>query len=187
MDIAPAAMNIRHRSPKSPQVFHCCPACNSPDCRKHGSYVRKGFHSRTRAPVIRVVPRYRCLNSQCPRRTFSILPPGVLRYCRFLCPSLLSLKAARNNGISACRLALRWFTGRRVIAYAMSQLELMGCFADGLYRELADGAAAPQLPLTVKFLVAKIGYPALNWRWYCHRYPLRAVCRKDATQFDSFL
>src|SRR5512136_2285954 len=82
------------------------PACHYRDCRRFGFYTRKGFHLPNCAVAeIVEITRYLCLNPDCSLCTFSILPPGVMRYCRFFWTGLLSLKTAMEAGVSPKRLA----------------------------------------------------------------------------------
>jgi transposase-like protein len=100
--VTPAAMNI-HTCPI------CCPSCQLDQFRKHGCYTRKGFHSTEYGATVEVsVPRYRCLNPRCKRATFSILPAGVLRLCRFRWDDLLSVRQALAAGTSGRHLARVW-------------------------------------------------------------------------------
>jgi hypothetical protein len=50
--------------------------------------------------ILVIISRYRCLNPECPRRTFPVLPPLVLRYSRFFWPCLLALKMSLDQGLT---------------------------------------------------------------------------------------
>ena len=152
-----------------------CPRCFSGEYRPHGSYVRKGFHSRAGGTTILLrVRRYECLNPACTRRTFSILPPQVMRYCRFFWPDLLAVKQSLAVGISAYRLARYvWQVGQGVIARAAALLEQVRVWMTRLHRELSDGATPLGLGLMVKFATDTLGRVELVSRWYAHHYPRR--------------
>jgi hypothetical protein len=152
-----------------------CPGCHSRNHRKHGVYLRKGFHLRSRTISIPMaIQRYRCLNTECPRCTFSILPPMVLRYCRFFWPCLLAVRRALNNGATCYHLARYvWLVGHRVIRRASAQLSRMNLWVSSLYRELTDGSTVREVDSMVKIIINKIGPIELTNRWYHHRYPLR--------------
>jgi hypothetical protein len=171
----PPTMNITYcplRCATDREVWVRCPWCRSERCHRHGCYARKGFHLRNRAVSIPlVVPRYRCCNPQCPCRTFSLLPPMVLRYCRFFWPCLCTLRKELSRGLSAYHLARHvWHVGRGVIVRAAALLERLGPWVASLHRELTDGKADRELPLMVKVISGKLGPVALLWRWYRHRY-----------------
>lgn len=152
-----------------------CPACHSTFYRSHSSYTRKGFHRGDKAEVIEIpVPRYLCLNEDCPRCTFSVLPPMVLRYCRFFWPSLLALKQALASGSTHYHLAQHvWHVGRRVIVRAAALLDQLDTWCGQLYREVTDGVPACELGFMVKIVTRKLGRIELIDRWYRHRYPRR--------------
>ena len=107
-----------------------CPRCKTRQLCKHGTYQRKGFHVRGRImSVTRTVKRYRCKNPLCSCCTFSVLPSGTLRYCRFSCSGLLALKEALRSGASPYHLARHvWHVGREVITRAGAQLERLTSF-----------------------------------------------------------
>jgi len=114
------------------------------------------------------------VNPQCRRCTFSVLPPLVLRYCRFLWPDLLAVKDALDAGTSAYRLARTvWHVGRRVIVRAAVLLTHMGWWVEALHREMRDGRPARALRSMVKRVACRLGRGELTDRWYRHRYPLR--------------
>jgi hypothetical protein len=156
-----------------------CPHCRRSFCRRHSCYIRKGFHRRNEATVILIrVPRYRCLNEECPHRTFSILPPLVLRYTRFFWPDLVAIQKARALGTPLFCLAKVFNVGRRVIAGAEAVLGQLSVWIGQLYREVTDGAHQGALLFMVKSIIRKLGYTELLDRWYCHRYPARFRCKK---------
>lgn len=170
--MTPAAMNI-HTCPI------CCPACHQDRFRKHGCYTRKGFHSTEYGATVEVsVPRYRCLNPRCKRATFSILPAGVLRLCRFRWRDLLSVRHALAAGTSGRYLARMWHVGAAVIYRLQAELAAMGSWIATQHREVTDSAPERAFTAMVKGVFGTIGRLELLQRWYYHRYPKRALCRK---------
>jgi len=155
------------------QIF--CPRCHCYQLHKHGCYSRKGFHAPNHAASNEVrVPRYRCLNPDCPLCTFSVLPPKVLRYCRFFWPCLVSIKLALDSGSTRYHLAhhvrhVSW----AIIGRAAALLNSMESWANGLHQEITNGWPACRFELMMKTITAKLGCNELNWRWYRHRYPRR--------------
>jgi hypothetical protein len=171
----------------SEAIGDVCPFCRWNNCPRHGSYRRKGFHSPVRGTTFDIaVPRFRCCNPECPHSTFSVLPPLVLRYCRFFWPCLISVAICLGQGRGARELAQRWLVGKDVIVRAHGLLERLRTWVGGLFRELSDGAAIRGLKTMVTFLTAEIGRDELNHRWYQHRYPRRFfLTRKENTQFTD--
>lgn len=170
--MTPAAMNI-HTCPI------CCPSCQLDQFRKHGCYTRKGFHSTEYGATVEVsVPRYRCLNPRCKRATFSILPAGVLRLCRFRWNDLLSVRQALAAGTSGRHLARVWHVGAAVIYRAQAELATMRAWIAPQHQELTNGKPARAFATMVMRVIGKIGRLELLRRWYCHRYPQRAFCHK---------
>ncbi len=156
-----------------------CPKCGHSMYRRHGCYVRKGFHAPKGcvAPLVKVC-RYRCLNPACPRRTFSILPHNVIRYCRFFWPYLLALLTQLTSGKSSYYLARYvWDCARAVIVRAATLLGDMQQWVEQLCRELTDGEAVRGFEQSVKIIIARIGRHELNERWYLRRYA-RGACRQ---------
>jgi hypothetical protein len=149
-----------------------CPGCHSRHYRKHGSYSRKGFHLRDHsfsAPI--TIQRYRCRNKDCPRCTFSVLPPMVLRYCRFFWPCLLFV--LRTSSIERSPLSSAWNVSRGVARRAAAVLTAITSWVSELYQEVTDGGAGADLERMVKIIIRKIGRVELSNRWYRHHYPLR--------------
>ena len=174
-DKPPAAMNIPNCPARRANGLVSCPGCHLCQCRKHGFYLRKGFHAKNGAVAIPVwIPRYRCLNPECPRCTFSILPPMVMRYCRFFWPCLLTLSGNLDAGVSPSHLSEQvWHVGRGVILRAAALMDRLGPWVERLHREITDGKPMRRLELMVKIIAAKLGRPELVERWYRHRYPSR--------------
>ena len=152
-----------------------CPRCHCYRFNKHGCYMRKGFHSPENGAVSEVrVQRYRCLNRDCPLCTFSVLPPMILRYCRFFWPHLLSIKLALDSGSTRYYLACHeWHVSWAIIGRAAALLNRMESWVKGLHQEITDGRPARRFELMVKIITVKLGALELNWRWYRHRYPRR--------------
>lgn len=149
-----------------------CPGCHSSRYRKHGGYFRKGFHVSGRTIAVPItIPRYRCLNKECSRCTFSVLPPMVLRYCRFFWPCLLFV--LRTSIIERAPLSAAWNVSRGVAHRTAAVLTAITSWVSGLYREVTDGCAGTNLGRMVKTIVHKIGRVELSNRWYRHRYPRR--------------
>ena len=167
--MTPAAMNI-HKCPPT------CPSCHACCTRKHGQYTRNGFHSTKSTATVKVtVPRYRCLNPRCKRVTFSILPPGVLPFCRFRWKDLLSIRQALDAGQNAYHLACHvWHVGLGVIGRTRTRLASMLEWVEARYRELTDGMPAAEFERMVNHIMRKIGRLELLRRWCCHSYSQRA-------------
>jgi hypothetical protein len=110
-----------------------CPSCRSSRSRKHGSYTRYSFHGQ-QAPAVALpvrIPRYRCLNPECRRCTFSILPEQLLRYCRFCLPSLQIIHLSHSAGVSLYQLIKLWRIGRGVL-----NLESFSCDSRNTRRKM---------------------------------------------------
>ncbi len=94
-----------------------CPGCG--ECHrltKWGHYTRYLFHGED---TIRI-QRFRCLNSRCPRFTFSILPHPLLPIVRLPLCLILSLCSMYQKGDSIAELARTsgksWSVIRRALA-----------------------------------------------------------------------
>jgi hypothetical protein len=148
-----------------------CPGCHSHDHCKHGVYTRKGFHIRSGiVPIPIAIQRYRCRNKECTRCTFSVLPPMVVRYCRFFWPCLLSI--ARASGVKS--LSFPALEISRGVAFRVAALlTAITAWVRELYREVTDGRIGTNLGRMVKSIVCKIGRTELSNRWYRQRYPRR--------------
>jgi len=159
------------QQPTDPEpVF--CPGCHSQDHCKHGVYTRKGFHIRSGIVTLPItVQRYRCRNKDCIRRTFSVLPPLVLHYCRFFWPCLLAVKKALVAGLTCYHLAKHvWRVGREVIRRASAHFDRIGRWTGELHREVTDGGNVRDVGFMVKIIIRKIGRCELLNRWYRHHY-----------------
>jgi hypothetical protein len=177
MDIPSAAMNIRICSLQQIQENEhiYCPGCRSSHCWVHGAYTRKGFHVRDRMITIPIdVPRYRCLNPECPRCTFSVLPPQLLRYSRFFWPCLLAVKMSLDQGLTPYHVARHiWKVGRGVVVRAAVLLTCLEQWIGTIYREVTNGEPYRELEHMVKVATGKIGRIELVDRCYRYRYPRR--------------
>lgn len=159
---------LQHTTDTAP-VF--CPGCHSHDHCKHGVYTRKGFHIRYGIITIPLaVQRYRCRNKACPRCTFSVLPPMVMRYCRFFWPCLLFALYASSTEQPPLSV---WNVSRGVARRAVTALTAITSWVREIYQEVTDGAAGADLGRMVKIIVRKIGRIELSNRWYRHHYPHR--------------
>jgi hypothetical protein len=148
-----------------------CPGCHSHDHCKHGVYTRKGFHIHSGiVPIPMAIQRYRCRNKECPRCTFSVLPPMVLRYYRFFWPCLLLVVRASTTERPPLST---WDVSRGIARRAAAVLTAITSWVSELYREVTDGGTRADLGRMVKIIVRKIGRIELSNRWYRHRYPRR--------------
>jgi transposase-like protein len=177
------------KKPNQP-LFITCPACRSSRLRKHGSYTRKSFHGqKDPAATLPVqIPRYRCLNPECCRCTFSVLPEHVLRYCRFRLPSLLNIHLNHSAGMSLYQLIKIWKLGRSVLKRALAMLDRFIAWIRDLYRELSDGQPAQAEPVgaTIRHLSLLLGWPEIVECWYRRHYPRRfKTTNRSATLYSS--
>jgi hypothetical protein len=171
MNIAFCPLNLKHVFPDAA----CCPSCNWTDCQKHGVYIRKGFHSRYIQAFFQIlVQRYRCKNPSCIRATFSVLPPMVLRYCRFFWFCLIAVIDALER-VTPAALALTWNVGIIVIDRALDLHHVLQRWISQQYQELHPDNAGRSFVQMVKILTAKFGLRALMNRWYHKRYPKRCI------------
>jgi hypothetical protein len=100
----------------------------------------------------------------------------VLRYCRFFWPCLLTVKKAITDRQTCNNLAKNvWQVGWGTIKRSTVELGRMAAWIVKIHREATDGSTARELGLMVKIIIQKIGHVELSNRWYCHRYPLRAL------------
>jgi len=160
------------RAFKSSKVV--CPSCHSDQCTKHGFYERNGFHVLDKIIKIPMrIQRFRCTNPQCKRRTFSVLPPMVLRYCRFLWPCLQRIWNAVSEKLTPYRIARLWNVDRAVIVRAAALQLTLHLWVKKLHQEITDGRKSRSLTLMVKVITFKIGLVNLMNRWYCHHFPKR--------------
>jgi hypothetical protein len=111
--------------------------------------------------------------------TFSVLPPMVMRYCRFYWPCLLAVYRCLSMGLSRYHLARHlWRIGWAVIARAAALKDRLISWVQEQYRELSDGKSIRQLEYMVKYMVGKLGRVEVVRRWYRHRYPRRFFYKK---------
>ena len=152
------------QQPIAPEPIFC-PGCHSKHFCKYGVYTRKGFHVPDGVVAIPIgVQRYRCLNKECSRCTFSVLPPMTLRYCRFFWPCLLLFWKTDEKGLPI---------SRGVAQRTKKSLTLICAWVKSLYREVTDGGSGFDLEHMVRIIVGKIGGTELSNRWYRYRYPRR--------------
>jgi hypothetical protein len=152
-----------------------CPHCNCTNCPRHGRYVRKGFHSKDRSVCFQVeIQRYRCNNKSCRHASFSVLPPLVLRYCRFFWPCLLAVWN-QINSLSPLILAIAhtWNVGTGVIKRATELYSVIHEWVSKQYQEQCGDCKNRSLARMVKILTFKTGLADLMSRWYWHQYPAR--------------
>lgn len=88
-----------------------CPECGERlHIWGHGSYARYGIGGDRQVQV----PRFRCLDRQCPRKTFSILPYPMLRYLRHSLCTLVAVAIRFGEGEqNKSRVAVELKVGRR--------------------------------------------------------------------------
>lgn len=154
-----------------------CPHCNCTNCPKHGQYIRKGFHSKDRSSCFQVeIQRYRCNNKLCKHASFSVLPPMVLRYCRFFWPCLLAVWD-QINALSPMIIAVAhtWNVGIGVIERAKTLHSAIHLWVLKQYQEQCNSCKIHSLALMVKILSFKTGLTDLMNRWYWYHYPARNV------------
>lgn len=176
-DIPPAIMNIRICSAGETALAGgiFCPGCHTTQCRRHGFYIRRGFHAPNGVwPREVKVIRYRCCNPECDRCTFSVLPPWVLRYCRFLWPYLFMVVRSHERGSTRYHQAKHvWNVGWGVIVRAIAMFSQMKLWIAQLFQELFDGQRQRQVELMARLAIRKLGSIELIARWYRHWYPKR--------------
>lgn len=172
-------MNINfcplHYTDEFSDVVVVCPTCHDTQCQKHGFYIRKGFHTQNKSISLSIsIQRHRCLNPECERRSFSVLPSMVLRYCRFFWPCLLAVWNALTY-LSMYHIARIWNVDRRVIAGVDALQNIIHNWVGKQHQELTNGSKVRSLPLMVKIISFKTGMAELMSRWYCYRYPKRSL------------
>ena len=157
-------------------VVHC-PHCNCTYCPKHGGYIRKGFHSKASSSCFQVkIQRYRCKNQLCKCASFSVLPPMVLRYCRFFWPCLLEVWNELDSLSSmAIKIAQTYNVGIGVIERASDLHSALHPWVSKQYQEHCDSCKIRSLAFMVKRLSFKTGLTDLMNRWYWYHYPARNV------------
>jgi len=108
-------LNDLFANSETPSVIKC-PSCGEDRCfHGHGSYLRHHVLGCGQEAI----PRFKCLNPLCRRKTFSILPFPFLRWVRHKLNHLLILLVcfSNQNGVSA--LARWWDRSRPVIRCAL--------------------------------------------------------------------
>ena len=105
---------------------------------RHGHYWRNDFDS-TQGRL--AVQRYCCHNPNCPRKTFSVLPPALLPYYRIPLSILLQIYTRHHaQGLSVSQCARRLNTGWNT---AKRGLGLMRRILNMINGELTAGALPP--------------------------------------------
>jgi hypothetical protein len=120
--------------------------CRCPLCGERHRITRNGHYWRYRFDTTSgriAVQRYCCCNPYCSRKTFSILPPGLLPYCRIPLCILLQIYSQHFNDnctVSQCakRLDIGWNTVKRA-------LNRMGRILDLVHTETGAGSL-PKAP-----------------------------------------
>lgn len=94
--------NKKHSNPP-------CPHCAWTVVWKHASYIRTGTHARElkNPPDTEIVTRCICKSPVCGR-SFGILPPSTLPYCRFKFDDFLSISLRHQAGESAYAIWKSW-------------------------------------------------------------------------------
>lgn len=167
-------MKIRYFYHKKNGFVPCCPFCLLSHVWRHGTYERKGFHSRHGSEqIISVVQRYRCVNPDCPHCTFSVLPDGVIPYCRFFWSDLLRIHETSRERASSYKIARQWF-GISVSAvwHVRKLLGRLSDWAQQQYRELMNGKTVSDLQQCVEGLVQKHGGTVLRYQWFRTNYKI---------------
>jgi hypothetical protein len=156
-----------------------CPTCHSCHQHKHGCYNRNGFHLRhkdtlpTHAHEVKVM-RFRCLNPECPRCTFSDLPQNVMPYYRFYWQDILDIRQSLSTGLTPWFLAkMIWNVGCAAIRRLVRMLTSLIPWIESQHQEITNGLPTCGLERMVRIIIAKLGRNQLVYRWYRHRYPLR--------------
>lgn len=154
-----------------------CPHCNCKYCPKHGHYIRKGFHSKDSSSCFQVeIQRYRCKNKQCKHASFSVLPPKVLRYCRFFWSCLLEVcNEIKSLSPMVLTISRTWNVGVGVIKRATQLYSAILPWVSKQYQEQCNNCKVRSLALMVEILSFKTGFADLMNRWYWHHYPARNV------------
>jgi len=175
MNIAFCPLNLKHVFPTA----ICCPSCNWTDCPEHGVYIRKGFHSKFIESCFQIqVQRFRCKNPACGRATFSVLPPMVLRYCRFFWFCLIAVIDALER-VTPAALALTWNVGIGVIDRVQDLHHVLQQWVSQHYQELhPENTKSKSFLQMVKLLTRTFGLAALMDRWYHKRYSKRCIFTK---------
>jgi hypothetical protein len=120
-----AMLSIRPAKAKQNIEPPCCPLCHEHwRIVRYGRYWRYGYGSNQRVAVA----RYACRNPACPRRTFSVLPHGLLPQVRMplcLLMALYRLHVAQAQPLNPLARMLRhsWTTIRRAVMLARRLLD----------------------------------------------------------------
>ena len=161
----------------------CCPFCFALCVWRHGHYIRKSFYDRNEgSPSIScVVQRFLCRNPRCAHQTFSVLPNGVIPYCRFLWSDLLRIHKELSNGVTPYQIAKKMFgVDRSVISRVRRLLNQLGAWAMRLYRECSDGGTISELGSCIQALLRRYDRTVLRYLWVRHHYKF-CLCQGKPT------
>lgn len=174
----PSVNNLSDNTNTGNPDFHpdCCIFCFFSHCWKHGTYIRKGSHSRNLKvpPEEKVIPRYLCKRSSCGR-TFSVLPQYTLPYCRFDFEDLLFIHAQYSSGMRAYSI---WKTCQlqQVCLSAIKRLLILirraMVFIQNWCRE-TDNPVTNNLKSMYFALLNNHSWFEFTSRWYHALYPRR--------------
>ncbi|MBI9082071.1 MAG: transposase family protein [Desulfobacterales bacterium] len=132
---------LSSKDKKNLQIDCRCPLCGERyRVTRHGHYWRYSFDSATGQIAIQ---RYCCGNPDCPRKTFSILPSGLLPYCRIPLCILLQIyhhHFDNHHTVSQCarRLNIGWSSVKRALNRMVWTLDLV--------RDEIGGGSLPPTP-----------------------------------------
>ena len=154
-----------------------CTYCSSDRRWKHGSYERKGFHSKKPefAGETRFVPRYLCRNPSC-NRTYSVLPPDILPICRFFQPDIITLATLFGSNLSIYRIS-RFYPGwSRGIPYRFrDRLQKVNELLDRLLREMDHYEPVSCFADKLSVVLGRWDWIELRRIWSRFVYPVRFV------------
>ena len=151
-----------------------CPYCHCERYWKHGSYIRKGFHSKKHrnTAIFRTVNRYICTNRTC-KHTFSILPSDVLPYCRFLWDDFTEIANLLAQKTSAWSVAkYHWGISLKIILRLNLLITRVYSWLQTLHQE-AYRMRVNGIETLVSSLLEKHSWMSLRAMWYRYIYPLR--------------
>jgi hypothetical protein len=136
-------LNLLLLSSKDKENLHCrCPLCGERyRITRNGHYWRHRFDTNSGRTAVQ---RYCCGNPYCPRKTFSVPPPGLLPYCRIPLCILLQIyhhHFSDHHTISQCarHLDIVWNTVKRALNRMARILDLV--------RSETDAGCLPQVPV----------------------------------------
>lgn len=131
-----------------------CPECGERHrLTKWGFYTRYLFHGDDSLQI----QRFRCLNGQCPRFTFSILPHPLLPVVRFPLCFMLMLLSMYQKGCSLADLARKSGKSWPLIRRALNMGKRLRSFLENEVRTIL-GLPSPCLQ------------PAATWTFFAHAF-----------------